>query len=109
MNHKTDAQIAQESVMQPIANIAGKLGLKHEQLEPYGHYKAKINPADAFRLPQKAGHLILVTAINPTPAGEGKTTVTIGLADALNHIGKQAAVALREPSLGPAVDRKSVV
>ena len=101
MNHKTDAQIAQESVMQPIANIAGKLGLKHEQLEPYGHYKAKINPDDAFRLPQKAGHLILVTAINPTPAGEGKTTVTIGLADALNHIGKQAAVALREPSLGP--------
>lgn len=101
MSVKTDAQIAQEAVMQPIAEIAAKLGLNAQQLEPYGHYKAKINPQDAFALPKKQGRLILVTAINPTPAGEGKTTITIGLADALNHIGKQAAIAMREPSLGP--------
>ena len=74
---------------------------REDKLEPYGHYKAKINPAEAFALPDRKGRLILVTAINPTPAGEGKTTVTIGLADALNHIGKQAVVAMREPSLGP--------
>ncbi|MDO5059225.1 MAG: formate--tetrahydrofolate ligase [Neisseria sp.] len=101
MSFKTDAQIAQESVMQPIADIAAKLGIAADKLEPYGRYKAKISPQDAFALPQKAGRLILVTAVNPTPAGEGKTTITIGLADALNHIGKQAAVAMREPSLGP--------
>lgn len=101
MSFKTDAQIAQESTMQAIQHIAAKLGLSPEQLEPYGHYKAKINPSDAFALPKKQGKLILVTAINPTPAGEGKTTVTIGLADALNYIGKQAVIALREPSLGP--------
>ncbi|MDO4998608.1 MAG: formate--tetrahydrofolate ligase [Neisseria sp.] len=101
MSFKTDAQIAQESTMQPIAQIAAKLGLTSDKLEPYGHYKAKINPADAFALPKKQGKLVLVTAINPTPAGEGKTTVTIGLADALNYIGKQAVIALREPSLGP--------
>ena len=101
MSFKTDAQIAREADIRPIREIAAKLGIGEEQLEPYGHYKAKINPADAFRLPNKNGRLILVTAINPTPAGEGKTTVTIGLADALNRIGKQAAVAIREPSLGP--------
>ena len=101
MSFKTDAQIAREADIQPIRHIAAKLGIGEEQLEPYGHYKAKINPADAFRLPNKNGRLILVTAINPTPAGEGKTTVTIGLADALNRIGRQAAVAIREPSLGP--------
>ena len=101
MSFKTDAEIAQAATMQPIANIAAKLGIAHEKLEPYGHYKAKINPDEAFALPKKQGRLILVTAINPTPAGEGKTTVTIGLADALNYIGKQAVIALREPSLGP--------
>ena len=101
MSILTDAEIARAATMQPIQNIAAQLGLTAEQLEPYGHYKAKIQPQDAFALPNKQGKLILVTAINPTPAGEGKTTVTIGLADALNHIGKQAIVAMREPSLGP--------
>ncbi|MCI3163128.1 formate--tetrahydrofolate ligase [Neisseria meningitidis] len=101
MSFKTDAEIAQSSTMRPIGEIAAKLGLDADNIEPYGHYKAKINPAEAFKLPQKQGRLILVTAINPTPAGEGKTTVTIGLADALRHIGKDAVIALREPSLGP--------
>lgn len=101
MSFKTDAEIAQSSTMRPIGEIAAKLGLNADNIEPYGHYKAKINPAEAFKLPRKQGRLILVTAINPTPAGEGKTTVTIGLADALRHIGKDAVIALREPSLGP--------
>ncbi|HEZ3724490.1 formate--tetrahydrofolate ligase [Neisseria meningitidis] len=101
MSFKTDAEIAQSSTMRPIGEIAAKLGLNVDNIEPYGHYKAKINPAEAFKLPQKQGKLILVTAINPTPAGEGKTTVTIGLADALRHIGKDSVIALREPSLGP--------
>lgn len=101
MSFKTDAEIAQSSTMRPIGEIAAKLGLNADNIEPYGHYKAKINPAEAFKLLQKQGRLILVTAINPTPAGEGKTTVTIGLADALRHIGKDAVIALREPSLGP--------
>ena len=101
MSFKTDAEIAREAAVRPIREIAAKLGISEDKLEPYGHYKAKINPAEAFALPDRKGRLILVTAINPTPAGEGKTTVTIGLADALNHIGKQAVVAMREPSLGP--------
>ncbi|OSI10286.1 formate--tetrahydrofolate ligase [Neisseria zoodegmatis] len=101
MSYKTDAEIAQAAAIRPIGEIAAKLGLIADQYEPYGKYKAKINPADAFALPKKQGRLILVTAINPTPAGEGKTTVTIGLADALRHIGKDAVIALREPSLGP--------
>ncbi|MDO5072930.1 MAG: formate--tetrahydrofolate ligase [Neisseria animaloris] len=101
MSHKTDAKIAQAAAIRPIGEIAAKLGLNADQYDPYGKYKAKINPADVFALPKKQGRLILVTAINPTPAGEGKTTVTIGLADALNYIGKQAVIALREPSLGP--------
>ena len=101
MSFKTDAEIAQSSTMRPIGEIAAKLGLNIDNIEPYGHHKAKINPAEAFKLPKKQGRLILVTAINPTPAGEGKTTVTIGLADALRHIGKDSVIALREPSLGP--------
>lgn len=98
---KSDVEIAQAAIMQPINEIAEKLGLNADQIEQYGKYKAKINPADAFKLPAKNGKLILVTAINPTPAGEGKTTVTIGLTDALNQLGKNAVVAAREPSLGP--------
>ena len=98
---QSDVQIAQATSLKPINDIAAKIGISADQLEHYGKYKAKINPADAFALPQKQGKLVLVTAINPTPAGEGKTTVTIGLTDALNHIGKQAIVAMREPSLGP--------
>lgn len=98
---KTDVEIAQAATMQPIDDIAAKLGFHPDQLEHYGRYKAKIAPADIFRLPEKQGRLILVTAVNPTPAGEGKTTVTIGLADALNRLKQNAVIAMREPSLGP--------
>ena len=101
MSFKTDAEIAQTTRMRPIGEIAAKLGLPEGKYEPYGRYKAKINPANIFALPPKAGRLILVTAINPTPAGEGKTTVTIGLADALARLGKNTVIAMREPSLGP--------
>ncbi len=94
-----DAEIAQRAQLAPIGQIAEKLGLR--DFEPYGHFKAKIDPAAAFRLPDRRGKLVLVTAINPTPAGEGKTTVTIGLGDGLNRLGKRTVIALREPSLGP--------
>ncbi|WP_027009041.1 formate--tetrahydrofolate ligase [Conchiformibius kuhniae] len=97
----SDAQIARAATLRHINDIAATLGIAADKLEHYGKYKAKIAPADIFALPEKHGKLILVTAINPTPAGEGKTTVTIGLADALRRIGKHAAVAMREPSLGP--------
>ena len=101
MTQPTDAQIAQAATMQPIDAIAERLGLGAEALEHYGRYKAKIDPTAVAALPSKQGRLVLVTAINPTPAGEGKTTVTIGLADALQRLGQQAVVAVREPSLGP--------
>ena len=94
-----EAQIAQRATLQPIGAIAQRLGL--DRYEPYGAHKAKIDPQWAFSLPSRRGKLVLVTAINPTPAGEGKTTVTIGLSDALNRLGKPTLVALREPSLGP--------
>ena len=92
----TDADIARQATMQPISAIAAKIGIPEDQLEHYGKYKAKIPPQSGT-----PGKLVLVTAINPTPAGEGKTTVTIGLADALNRLGKRTVIALREPSLGP--------
>ena len=92
----TDADIARQATMQPISAIAAKIGIAEDQLEHYGKYKAKIPPQSGT-----PGKLVLVTAINPTPAGEGKTTVTIGLADALNRLGKRTVIALREPSLGP--------
>ena len=95
---KTDIEIAQSAVMQPIEKIAAKLGLN--EIEPYGKYKAKIN-LSVMNAKKKDGKLILVTAITPTSAGEGKTTTTIGLADALARKGKKVVVALREPSLGP--------
>ena len=95
---KTDIEIAQSTVMQPIEKIAAKLGLN--EIEPYGKYKAKIN-LSVMNAKKKDGKLILVTAITPTSAGEGKTTTTIGLADALARKGKKVVVALREPSLGP--------
>ncbi|MGP4952843.1 formate--tetrahydrofolate ligase, partial [Psychrobacter sp. T6-1] len=108
MSVPNDIAIAQQAILQPINTIAQKLGIDADHIEPYGHYKAKIDPADVFAVPAtKRSKLILVTAINPTPAGEGKTTVTIGLADALNRIhqqqrsGKKTVVAIREPSLGP--------
>lgn len=96
----TDAEIARAAAMRPINEIAARLNLGENDIERYGRYKAKILP-HVTRHAKPRGKLILVTAINPTPAGEGKTTVTIGLADALNRIGKSAVVAMREPSLGP--------
>ena len=98
---KTDIEIAQESKMLPITEIAAKAGIPEESIEQYGRYKAKIDRNLLNNNGKKDGKLILVTAINPTPAGEGKTTTTIGLADALRALGKNAIGALREPSLGP--------
>ncbi len=98
----TDVQIAQSTKMQPIKEVASKIGLVEDDLELYGKYKAKISLETMTRLEnEKDGKLILVTAINPTPAGEGKTTTMIGLSQGLNKLGKNAIVAMREPSLGP--------
>ena len=96
----TDIEIAQASKMLPIEEVAAKVGIKPEQLENYGHYKAKVDIHALKDLPRKS-KLVLVTAISPTPAGEGKTTTSVGLADALNKLGKNTLVCLREPSLGP--------
>lgn len=99
---KSDVEIAQEAVIEPIVDIAKKLDISEEELELYGRYKAKISLTTWDRLKDAPdGKLILVTAINPTPAGEGKTTTSVGLGDALHQLGKKTAVALREPSLGP--------
>ena len=99
---KTDVQIAQEAKMLPISEIAGSLGIKEDELDLYGKYKAKVSLDVLSRLEDKPdGKLILVTAINPTPAGEGKTTMNVGLSMGLNKIGKKTITALREPSLGP--------
>ena len=100
---KSDIEIAQAAKPRRIMDVAKeKLGIDAENLEPYGHYKAKVSMEYIKSLAgKKDGKLILVTAINPTPAGEGKTTTTVGLTDALNHIGKKAMMCLREPSLGP--------
>ncbi|MGM0903852.1 MAG: formate--tetrahydrofolate ligase [Bacillota bacterium] len=99
---KTDVQIAQEAKMVPITEIADYLGIDEHELEPYGRYKAKVSLDVLDRLEDRPdGKLILVTAINPTPAGEGKTTINVGLSMGLNKIGKKTVTALREPSLGP--------
>ena len=98
---KSDIEIAQECVMQPITEIAKAANVDEKYIEQYGRYKAKIDPALLNETDRENGKLILVTAITPTPAGEGKTTTTIGLADGLKKIGKNVTVALREPSLGP--------
>jgi formate--tetrahydrofolate ligase len=105
---KSDIEISQSAPKRRIADIASeKLGIAVENLEPYGHYKAKISMDYIKSLKNKpSGKLILVTAISPTPAGEGKTTTTVGLTDALNHIGKKAMLCLREPSLGPSFGMK---
>ena len=100
MAYKTDIEIAQETKLVPINEIAASLGIPDEAVENYGRYKAKIDIGALKGLPEKA-KLILVTAISPTPAGEGKTTTSVGLADGLRKIGKKTVVALREPSLGP--------
>lgn len=98
----SDIEIAQHAKMLKVGEIAAQLGLPESAVEMYGHFKAKIDVESLKQIHQQPdGHLILVTAISPTPAGEGKTTTTVGLGDALNHIGKKAMVCLREPSLGP--------
>ena len=98
----SDIEIAQQAKLLPVKEIAAKLDIKENELEPYGHYKAKLSGELMDRLKDKPdGKLILVTAINPTPAGEGKTTTTAGLGEAMSKIGKNAIIALREPSLGP--------
>ena len=99
---KTDIEIAQEAVMEPVTEVAGRLDIAPDDLELYGKYKAKLSDEFLVGLKDKEnGKLILVTAINPTPAGEGKTTVTVGLGEAFGKMGKKAVIALREPSLGP--------
>ncbi|MDO5705142.1 MAG: formate--tetrahydrofolate ligase [Paracoccus sp. (in: a-proteobacteria)] len=98
---KTDIEIARAACKRPIAEIAARLGLTPDRILPYGHDKAKITHDALAALPERQGRLILVTAINPTPAGEGKTTTTVGLGDALNRIGHQATICIREASLGP--------
>ena len=101
MEYKTDIEIAQATPMALITEIAAKLDIDDKYLEQYGKYKAKIDYNLLRETDRKDGKLILVTAINPTPAGEGKTTTTVGLADGLKKLGKNVVVALREPSLGP--------
>lgn len=104
---KTDIEIAQDAVLKPIEKVAEKIGILKDDLELYGKYKAKISDEFYSRLKNsKNGKLVLVTAVNPTPAGEGKTTTTIGLSQALNKIGIRSVVALREPSLGPCMGIK---
>ena len=101
MQYKSDIEIAQGAAMRPITEIAKTAHVDEKYIEQYGRYKAKIDPALLKETQRKDGRLVLVTAITPTPAGEGKTTTTIGIADGLRRIGKDAVVALREPSLGP--------
>ena len=104
---QTDIELAQSAIMLPIAEIAEKLGLNPDSIDNYGKYKAKINLSLNPQLADKAnGKLILVTAISPTPPGEGKTTTTVGLGDALRHIGKKSIICLREPSMGPVFGKK---
>ncbi|MEH7335914.1 formate--tetrahydrofolate ligase [Neobacillus drentensis] len=104
---KSDIEIAQESKMQPIIEIAKKIGLEEDDLELFGKYKAKISNVALAKIKTKeSGKIILVTSINPTPAGEGKSTVTVGLGDAFNRIGKKSMIAMREPSLGPTMGIK---
>ena len=99
---KTDIEIAQEASMQPIKNVAANYGIMEDELELYGKYKAKLGDELWERIKKRPdGKLVLVTAINPTPAGEGKTTTSVGLGQAFAKVGKSAIIALREPSLGP--------
>ena len=100
MDVLSDIEIARKNQMVPIEKVASKLNLREDSLQKFGHHIAKID-TNLLKNPNKNGKLILVTAISPTPAGEGKTTTSVGLNDALNKIGKQSLVCLREPSLGP--------
>lgn len=101
MSYKSDIEIAQETIMEPISEIAKEAGVDEKYLEPYGRYKAKVDYQLLQDTKAPDGKLVLVTAITPTPAGEGKTTTTVGLADGMRKLGKKVMVALREPSLGP--------
>ena len=104
---KTDIEIAQSVELKPITEVVEKVGIGFDDLELYGKYKAKLSFDKINEVKDdKPGKLILVTAVNPTPAGEGKSTMSIGLADALNKIGKKTMIALREPSLGPVMGIK---
>ena len=104
---KSDIEIAQAATMTRVTEVAARLGIPEDQLEPYGHYKAKVSLDYVNSLKDRPnGKLVLVTAISPTPAGEGKTTTTVGLGDALNRIGKKTIICLREPSLGPVFGMK---
>ena len=99
---KTDIEIAQETKMLPITTVASQYGITEDDLELYGKYKAKISNELWQEIKDRPdGKLVLVTAINPTPAGEGKTTISVGLGEAFGQLGKKAVIALREPSLGP--------
>ena len=104
---KSDIQIAREAQLRPVGEIAARLGIPESALVPYGHDKAKVTADFIDGLADRPdGKLILVTAMTPTPAGEGKTTTTVGLGDGLNRIGRNAAICLREPSLGPCFGMK---
>lgn len=104
---KSDLEISQETQLKPIIRVADSIGINEDDLELYGKYKAKINFTTMKNFSKKEdGRLVLVTSINPTPAGEGKSTVTVGLGDALNQLDKKAVIALREPSLGPVMGIK---
>ncbi|HML49315.1 MAG TPA: formate--tetrahydrofolate ligase, partial [Clostridia bacterium] len=102
---KTDLEISRAAQLRPISHAAARACIDPATLIPYGHYKAKVDDSAYRGLPRKA-RLVLVTAINPTPAGEGKTTVSIGLTDALQRLGKKSMAVLREPSLGPVFGMK---
>ncbi|MFE8702142.1 formate--tetrahydrofolate ligase [Cytobacillus sp. FJAT-54145] len=107
INVKSDIEIAQDATIKPIIEVAEKIGLTNDDLELYGKYKAKLSSETLKKLEtEKSGKVILVTAINPTPAGEGKSTVTVGLGDALHQLGKKVMIAMREPSLGPTMGIK---
>ncbi|MEM6740803.1 MAG: formate--tetrahydrofolate ligase, partial [Pseudomonadota bacterium] len=107
MSHKSDIEIARAAEKRPIQEIGAKLGIPSDSLLPYGHDKAKVSQPFIDSLSNRAdGKLILVTAVNPTPAGEGKTTTTVGLGDGLNRVGKRAAICIREASLGPCFGMK---
>ena len=100
--YKTDLEIAQECILEPIRDVAAKIGVTEDDLEYYGKYKAKLSDEAWNNVKDRPdGKLVLVTAINPTPAGEGKTTTTVGLGQAMAKLNKKAVIALREPSLGP--------
>lgn len=105
----TDIEIAQKAEMKHIREVAAKLGISEDDLDLYGKYKAKLSDELIKKVEgNENGKLILVTAINPTPAGEGKTTITVGLGEAMGQLGKKAVIALREPSLGPCLESRVV-